>query len=232
MNRTRIAWTDYSWNPFVGCDKVSAGCRDCYAEGVAKRFWRGDFKVTFHPKRINDPIGIKKPVKIFVCSMSDLFHEDIDPKDRGQVFDTIRKCPQHTFLVLTKRPQNINIGIPDNVWLGVTVENNKEAWRIETLKGIKAKVRFISFEPLLERIDFDKVNIEGIDWVIVGGESGKTAREMDAEWAEEIYGECRGEGVAFFFKQRGDASRTISGGMSWQIGYYWEAVREWPVTSE
>ena len=218
---TKIQWTDAVWNPVTGCTKVSAGCKNCYAEGIAKRFW-GDRKFTdvqLHPDRLEQPLRWKKPRMIFVNSMSDLFHEDIPFEFITEVFSVIDRCKQHIFQILTKRP-NIAIeylsdinghlySLPENVWLGVSVENQGTSdERIPSLLQTPAAVRWISAEPLLDRISLqddkrmylDSVGAD-LDWVVVGGESGQRRRPIDLEWARNIRDQCKQAEVPFFMKQ-------------------------------
>ena len=225
---TKIEWTDETWNPVTGCTKVSAGCKNCYAERIAKRFW-GDRKFTdvqCHPERLEIPLHWKKPRRIFVCSTSDLFHEDVPAEFIISVFEVMFACPQHTFQVLTKRPErfspvlfghegNYYLGGGDylpNVWLGVSVENNDQLSRTTSLVAISYFKHFISFEPLLENIgvipwlyneDLFGNQVEGhsIDWVIVGAETGPGARYMNPDWARSIRDQCGNAGIPFFMKQ-------------------------------
>jgi protein gp37 len=214
-----IEWTDATWNPVTGCTKISPGCAHCYAETFAERFrgvkghpYEQGFDLKLWENRIELPLQWKKPRRIFVNSMSDLFHEDVPDGFIERVFDTMRRAPHHTFQVLTKRAErlehwaskNFSAGNwPPNVWLGVSVENQDYVWRVSHLLRTPARVRFLSVEPLLERVHLDKHNLAGIDLVIVGGESGPRARRMHAEWAIDIQRQCAEAGVTFFFKQWG-----------------------------
>ena len=210
---TKIEWTEATWNPTTGCNKVSAGCKNCYAETMAKRLkamgapgYENGFEFSMMPDRLSIPLKRKTPTKYFVNSMSDLFHEKMDFNFLDEIFEVIRKTPQHTYQVLTKREDRlkeyfINRKVPNNVWLGVTVENKKSKNRIDVLRDIEAKIKFLSIEPLLE--DLEQVNFTNIDWVIVGGESGSKARPMKEEWALSIKEQCKTQNVAFFFKQWG-----------------------------
>lgn len=212
--QSRIEWTEQTWNPTIGCTKVSAGCKHCYAETMANRLqamgvtaYQHGFELQVLPERLEEPLQRSKPTMYFVNSMSDLFHEDIPYKFLDRVFSTIRRTPQHQYQILTKRDDRMaryfsKREIPRNVWLGVSVENKRHGVpRIEQLRNIDAAVRFLSCEPLLERLGtFD---LSGIDWVIVGGESGPGARAMKLEWATEIRELCNMAGVSFFFKQWG-----------------------------
>jgi protein gp37 len=213
MKYSKIEWTEATWNPSVGCDKVTAGCKFCYAETMAKRLTRMkapgyengfDFKIL--PNRLDAPKKIKRPTKFFVNSMSDLFHEKMPFSYLDDVFATIRDTPQHTYQILTKREDILatyfsNRSVPDNVWLGVTVEIAKKKNRIDALRSIDAKIRFLSIEPLLE--DIGSLDLTDIHWVIVGGESGSRARPMKPQWAANIQRQCDAQDVSFFFKQWG-----------------------------
>jgi len=213
MSISKIEWTEATWNPSVGCDKITSGCRFCYAEVMAKRLkamgakgYENGFQFQMMPDRLAIPINTKKPTKYFVNSMSDLFHEKMDFDFLDKVFEVIKNTPRHTYQILTKR-ENIlqeyfrNRSVPDNVWLGVTVENDKVKNRIDVLRKIKAKIRFLSIEPLIG--DVGKLNLKGIDWVIVGGESGHRARPMNPDWAINVQKQCDKQGSSFFFKQWG-----------------------------
>jgi protein gp37 len=213
MKSTKIEWTEKVWNPSIGCNKVSAGCKFCYAEIFAKRLkamgvsdYKDGFKFKILPHRLEQPLLIKKPTKFFVNSMSDLFHEEMPYEYLDMIFDVIKQTPQHTYQILTKRDQNMleyfkDKKVPNNVWLGVSVENATFKYRIDSLRKIKAKVKFVSFEPLIGSVG--KLNLKGIHWAIVGGESGLKARKIKKEWVQEIFNQCKKQGVAFFFKQWG-----------------------------
>lgn len=211
---SRIEWTEQTWNPTVGCTKISAGCKHCYAETMAKRLkamgtpgYENGFALQLLPQRLQDPLKRKKPTIYFVNSMSDLFHERIPDAYIDQVLDVIGQTPHHTYQVLTKRAARMaryfrNRAAPRNAWLGVSVENQKHgAPRIEHLRRVPAHIRFLSVEPLLE--DVGNLNLAGIHWVIVGGESGPKARPMRQEWADSVRLQCEAQQVAFFFKQWG-----------------------------
>lgn len=211
---SKIEWTELTWNPVSGCDKVSAGCKFCYAELMAQRLQRmgtkgyeNGFRLTLQPDRLQQPLLRKKPSKFFVNSMSDLFHEEIPVEYIEQVFAVIEQCPQHIFQILTKRAENMrkyfqNHPAPTNAWLGVSVENRKQGVpRINLLRDIDASIRFLSVEPLLE--DLGNLDLQGIHWVIVGGESGPKARPMKHEWVVNIQQQCQKQGSLFFFKQWG-----------------------------
>lgn len=212
--KTQIEWTEQTWNPTTGCTKVSAGCKHCYAEVMAKRLkamgtngYQNGFKLSLLPERLNQPIKRKKPTTYFVNSMSDLFHEGVPFSFIDKVFDVIRKTPQHRYQILTKRENRLlayfkKRDVPNNVWLGVSVENIKDGFpRIDALRKIDAKIRFLSIEPLLE--DLGKLDFSGIHWVIVGGESGNKARPMKESWVLNIQTQCAEKNIAFFFKQWG-----------------------------
>ena len=214
MRKSKIEWTEQTWNPSAGCSKISQGCNNCYAETMAKRLqgtgvvgYENGFKFNVVPSRLNDPFKRKKATVYFVNSMSDIFHENMPVDYLDRIFKVIEDTPHHTYQILTKRAermcQYLSVReIPKNIWLGVTVDNRKEGLpRIDKLRNLNAKVLFLSVEPLLE--DLGKMNLENIDWVIVGGESGNKARPMDKEWVINIKQQCETEGIAFFFKQWG-----------------------------
>ena len=211
---SRIEWTEQTWNPAVGCTKISAGCKNCYAETMAKRLkamgtpgYENGFALKILPERLEDPVKRKKPTVYFVNSMSDLFHEKIPDAYIEQVFDVIQRTPHHTYQILTKRGARMarffkTRVVPDNAWLGVSVENRKHGVpRVDHLRRVPAKIRFLSVEPLLE--DVGELDLSNIHWVIVGGESGPKARPMKEEWADSIRTQCEEQRVAFFFKQWG-----------------------------
>lgn len=211
---SKIEWTEHTWNPVTGCTKISAGCKNCYAETLAKRLklmgasgYGNGFKLTLQPDRLRAPMDRKKPTIWFVNSMSDLFHERVPFEFIDQVMATIADTPQHRYQILTKRADRMaayfaDRRVTDNVWLGVSVENRRHGLpRIPILKGIRAPVRFLSIEPLLE--DLGQLSLRGISWVIVGGESGPKARPMQPAWARSIRDQCELADVPFFFKQWG-----------------------------
>ena len=213
MKTSKIEWTEMTWNPSTGCNKVSAGCKFCYAETMAHRLqamrapgYDNGFEFTLMPDRLEMPKKIKKPTKFFVNSMSDLFHEKMPFEFLDSVFKTIEETPRHSYQILTKR-EDILISyfkehsIPKNVWMGVTVEHAKTKNRIDSLRKIDANIRFLSIEPLIGPVG--ELNLSGIHWVIVGGESGPGARPMKPEWAEDVKRQCEEQNVAFFFKQWG-----------------------------
>ena len=213
MKTTKIEWTEATWNPSIGCSKVTAGCRNCYAEVMARRLkaigfadYEDGFEFKILPERLHQPASIKKPTKFFVNSMSDLFHEKMPFKFLDKIFNVIANTPQHHYQILTKREHILQEYFskriaPSNVWLGVTVEHEHTKHRIDALRNIEAAVRFISIEPLIG--DVGTLNLDGIHWVIVGGESGVSARPMNPQWAIDIQKQCTKQKVAFFFKQWG-----------------------------
>ncbi len=210
-----------TWNPVTGCTKISQGCKHCYAERMAKRlkamnaprYHRG-FRVTLHEDLIELPLSWRKPRKVFVNSMSDLFHDGVPTEFIQRVFATMEACAQHTFQVLTKRSERVlelsgKLPWPKNVWIGVSVENSSVVSRINDLALVPAAVRFLSCEPLIGPLD--NLPLSGIHWVIVGGESGPRARPMKAEWVESIFAQCREADVRFFFKQWGGVRKDMTG---------------------
>jgi protein gp37 len=212
--KSKIEWTQNTWNPTTGCTKISPGCKFCYAETMAKRLqamgvrgYENGFELTLLPERLVQPLKRKKPTVYFVNSMSDLFHEDIPDSFIENVFGVIKQAYQHEFQILTKRAGRMENffkirQVPQNAWLGVSVEDKKYGLpRIEHLRRIDVNIRFLSLEPLLE--DIGKINLTGIHWVIVGGESGSNARPMKKKWVENIQKQCQQSGVQFFFKQWG-----------------------------
>lgn len=222
---SNIEWTDATWNPITGCTKIGPGCDHCYAERFARR-WRGvkdhpyeqGFDLRLWPSRLSQPAAWKKPRMIFVNSMSDLFHKNVERKFIDEVFDAMEFADWHIYQILTKRSSLMrnyisqrygNSSVPTHIWLGVSVEDTARKRRIEHLRQINSVARFISFEPLLEHIG--KVNLSGIAWVIVGGESGPLARPIEPNWVIDLRDQCRTTGVAFFFKQWG-GTRPKSGG--------------------
>ena len=210
----KIEWTEQTWNPSAGCTKISAGCKNCYAESMAIRLqamgvegYENGFKFNIVKSRLFEPLKRKKPTVFFVNSMSDIFHEKMPQVYLDEIFKVIKQTPQHTYQILTKRADRMfqylsKREIPKNIWLGVTVENKKEGLpRIDKLRHLNASVLFLSVEPLLE--DLGKINLDNIDWVIVGGESGNKARPMDKSWVINIKKQCEEKDIAFFFKQWG-----------------------------
>jgi protein gp37 len=255
---TSIEWTDATWNPVTGCDQVSPGCDNCYALTLAKRLkgmgqpkYQADgdprtsgpgFGLTIHPDVLDQPLRWRKPRRVFVNSMSDLFHPDVPEGFIGQVWDVMARTPQHTYQVLTKRPQRMARALGPNgcgfyavegpvpcpqrnVWVGTSIESDRYAFRADHLRNTPAAVRFLSLEPLLGPLP--SLNLDGIDWVIVGGESGLAARPMHPDWVRDIRDRCVEEGVAFFFKQWGGRTPKANGrdidGRTWD--QYPEATR-------
>ena len=219
--KTKIEWTEVSWNPITGCTKLSDGCINCYAATLSRRLvamhnprYKNGFEVTVHEDLITLPLKWKTPRKIFVNSMSDLFHEKVSDEIILRIFDTMNKCPQHIFQVLTKRPERMlelcdRINWTDNIWMGVTIESSKYLYRADLLRETDAKVKFVSAEPLLD--DIAGINLDGIDWVIVGGESGPHARPMKKDWVITIRDIAQKNGTAFFFKQWGGKNKKKNG---------------------
>ncbi len=219
--KSAIEWTEMTWNPVSGCTKISQGCKNCYAARMALRLeamgsprYANGFQVTTHEDLIDTPKKWRKPRTIFVNSMSDLFHDQISDSFIKRVFETMRDCPQHTFQVLTKRSERLaklgsSLDWPPNVWMGVSVERADVMRRIADLVKVPAKVRFLSCEPLIGPLE--NIPLNGIHWVIVGGESGPGARPMKSSWAESIQLQCREAGVPFFFKQWGGVRKHKTG---------------------
>lgn len=213
MKTTKIEWTDKTWNPVTGCTKTSTGCAHCYAETMAKRLcamgvqkYQNGFIPTLHDDALDEPVKWKQSHNIFICSMADLFHESVPFAFVDKVMATVRKTQQHRYQILTKRATRMaeyfnGKSIPDNIWLGVTVEAQSEIGRINFLRGLNASIRFLSCEPLVENLG--TLDLTDIDWVIVGGESGVQARPMNPEWVRSILHQAEEQGVAFFFKQWG-----------------------------
>jgi protein gp37 len=222
MKKSKIEWTESTWNPVTGCEKISPGCENCYAERMAKRlqamgqsnYKYGFSKVCTHDHALEMPLKWKKPQMIFVNSMSDLFHKNIPFSYIRKVFKTMNLANQHTFQVLTKRADRLyeiapKLNWTENIWMGVTVENRDYLYRLEYLKKTNAKIKFISFEPLLDSIG--KVKLNGIDWIVVGGESGPGARPMSSEWVSELKSQSKKFNVPFFFKQWGGVNKKKNG---------------------
>lgn len=231
MAQSSIEWTELTWNPTTGCDKISAGCKFCYAEVMSRRLkamgvekYKDNFKLRIHESELDAPYKWKKPRVVFVNSMSDLFHKDVPIEFIQRVFQVMRENPQHVFQVLTKRADVLKyydgegwLEWSHNIWMGVSVEESRFANRIDLLRNIKARTKFLSCEPLIGPIP--NLNLKGIDWVIVGGESGRTPRPMREEWVEEIKNQCQESNTAFFFKQWGGTNKKKSGrelnGQTW-----------------
>lgn len=218
---TSIEWTETTWNPVTGCSKVSSGCLNCYAERMAKRLqamgnrnYRNGFQVTLHPHMLDAPYKWRQSRLVFVNSMSDLFHEDVPLAYIRQVFSVMRRTPHHTYQVLTKRSERLQelaprLDWPRNVWMGVSVEDSDVVYRIEDLRNVPASVLFLSIEPLLGPLA--ELDLRGIHWVIVGGESGPGARPMEPHWVLDIRDQCKSAGVPFFFKQWGGVFKKRTG---------------------
>lgn len=221
MSKSKIEWTGSTWNPITGCTKYSDGCTNCYAEKMANRLknmglkkYENAFNLTLHYENIEDPLFMKKPQTIFVCSMSDIFHKDVPDEFIIKLFEVMNKAHWHTFQVLTKRAERIkelndSITWTKNIWLGTTVESQKVTHRIDYLRESGAYIKFLSIEPLLTPIN--NLNLKNIDWVIVGGESGAKARPMLKEWVLDIKNQCNTQNVPFFFKQWGGKNKKKSG---------------------
>ncbi len=220
-SNSTIEWTEVTWNPVTGCSKISQGCKHCYAERMAKRLqamgqerYRNGFRVTLQPDLIEAPLRWRRPRVVFVNSMSDLFHRDVPDNYIRQVFDVMARASQHTFQVLTKRSDRLaelgpSLPWPSNVWMGVSVEDARVLHRIDDLRRVPAQTRFLSCEPLIGPLP--ALDLTGIHWVIVGGESGPGARPMELEWVTDILRVCRGTDVPFFFKQWGGINKKKSG---------------------
>jgi protein gp37 len=240
---SRIEWTQCTWNPVTGCTKISTGCLNCYAERMARRLkamgqpnYRNGFRLTLHPRMLDLPLRWKQPRMVFVNSMSDLFHDDVPVEFIISVFDVMKRASHHRFQVLTKRSERLNmlsgeLCWPMNVWMGVTVESGDYAYRIADLRRTNAKIKFISFEPLLGPVSH--LDLTGIDWVIVGGESGPGARPMDRDWAIKIRDHCLSTRIPFFFKQWGGVNKKRNGrtldsqiwdGMPEERCYEWRGI--------
>lgn len=223
MAQSSIEWTELTWNPVTGCSKVSQGCKFCYAEIMSRRLkamgvekYRNEFKVTTHPDTLEEPYKWKKSRVVFVNSMSDLFHEEVPVSFIQDVFRVMRENPQHVFQVLTKRTELLleydEAGLLDwaeNIWMGTSVEDERVKQRIDTLQKTNAKTKFLSCEPLIGPLP--DMNLDGIDWVIVGGESGYSPRPMKPEWVIDIKEQCENAGVPFFFKQWGGRNKKKEG---------------------
>jgi protein gp37 len=220
-NNSSIEWTQSTWNPLTGCTKISPGCKHCYAERMAKRLqamgqpnYVNGFELTLHDHVIELPLRWKKPQTIFVNSMSDMFHKNVPLEFILRLFEVMRQASWHQFQVLTKRSDQLLrldkfIDWPENVWMGVSVENSEYAFRVNDLRHTHAKVKFLSLEPLLGPLD--KLELKGIDWVIVGGESGPKARPMAENWVTTILDDCTAANVPFFFKQWGGVRKKKAG---------------------
>jgi len=227
-----IEWTDASWNPVTGCTQVSPGCDHCYALAFAERFrgvsghpYEQGFDLRLWPQRLDLPLRWKKPRRIFVNSMSDLFHKDVPDEFVRRVFDTMVRADQHTYQILTKRPQRLarlsrSLPWPSHIWIGVSVESNAYAWRADYLRRVPAAVRFISAEPLLGPVD--ELNLEGLHWVITGGESWIGHRRCNPDWVRDVRDRCVADGIAYFHKQWG--GRTPKAGGRMLDGRTWDEL--------
>lgn len=236
--KSSIEWTESTWNPITGCTKISLGCANCYAERMARRLkgmghekYANGFGVTLHRDALEAPLSWKKPQLIFVNSMSDLFHKSVPVSFIQRVFEVMRQASWHRFQVLTKRSRrllhlNRHINWPDNVWMGVSVESEAYCFRIDHLRHIDAGIRFLSLEPLLGPIP--QLDLAGIHWVIVGGESGPGARPMKEEWVTEIRDQCKKRQIPFFFKQWGGVNKKQEGRLL--EGRTWDQIPEEPAT--
>lgn len=225
MAQSSIEWTEMTWNPVTGCDKISAGCKFCYAEVMAKRLkamgvekYQNEFKLTIHEDELATPYTWKKSKVVFVNSMSDLFHKDVPIEFIQKVFRVMKENPQHVFQVLTKRADVMLyydkegwLDWSHNIWMGVSVENEKAMKRIDLLRQSNARTKFLSCEPLISPLP--KLNLKNIDWVIVGGESGRKPRPMKKEWVLDIKQQCEKKDVAFFFKQWGGTNKKKTGNL-------------------
>ena len=219
--QSAIEWVTATWNPLTGCTKISPGCAHCYAERLSHRLmlmgqpnYRNDFQVTLHEHMLDQPRRWKKPQHVFVNSMSDLYHKDVPFDFILKVFQVMVQCPWHQFKILTKRAERLSMisdQLPwvDNIWQGVSVEDESYTWRIDHLRRTAARTRFLSIEPLLGPLPH--LHLDGIDWVIVGGESGPGARPMESRWVEDILRQCREQHVPFFFKQWGGVNKKKNG---------------------
>jgi protein gp37 len=243
-NNSKIEWTEATWNPTTGCTKVSTGCKFCYAEVMARRLkamgqpkYANGFNLTLHEELLEQPLRWKKPRRIFVNSMSDLFHMDVPDEYIGRVFDAMNNANWHTYQVLTKRAErlaDLSRRFPSgpHIWMGVSVESAGHTWRIEHLRQTHAHTRFLSLEPLLGPLN--DLNLTDIDWVIVGGESGPKARPMDPDWARSIRDQCVSAQVPFFFKQWGGINKKRNGrvldGRTWdEMPQPMHCADKWPM---
>ncbi len=229
---SKIEWTECTWNPVTGCTKISSGCQNCYAERMSKRLkamgqanYRNGFDVTLHPHALKIPLSWQQPRTIFVNSMSDLFHQKVSTKFIQKIFDVMCQTPQHQYQILTKRSDRLaklngKLDWPQNVYMGVTVEEAKYSFRIDHLRQTSAVVKFLSLEPLLGPMP--QLNLDGIDWIIVGGESGPGARPIAYEWPANIRDQCIEADIPFFFKQWGGVNKKKAGRLL--DGRLWEQL--------
>lgn len=230
--KSKIEWTESTWNPVTGCTKISEGCLNCYAERMAKRLcamgqekYRNCFNITLHEECLNEPLKWKKPQIIFVCSMGDLFHKDVPDEFIIKVFSVMNKAKWHTFQVLTKRADRLEqisskVKWTKNIWLGVTVESNNQKQRIPYLINTPAKIKYLSIEPMIS--DIKNLSLKNIDWVIVGGESGPGARPLQENWVLKIRDNCIKNQIPFFFKQWGGVNKKANGSLL--QGKYWKEL--------
>jgi len=221
MGKSTIEWTEQTWNPTTGCDKVSAGCKFCYAETLSKRLkameqyrYRNEFEITMHPESLKEPFKWKKPSVVFVNSMSDMFHKNIRLSYIQRVFHVMNMIPRHQFQVLTKRSERLvelspYLNWTENIWMGVSVEDERVIDRIDNLRKSGAHIKFLSLEPLIGPLP--NLNLDNIDWVIVGGESGPNSRPIKKDWVIDIKDQCKEADVAFFFKQWGGKNKKAAG---------------------
>lgn len=235
MSKTSIEWTDTTWNPTTGCDKISAGCKNCYAVVMSKRLmamgqnkYRNNFELTVHEEELARPYGWKKPRKVFVNSMSDLFHKDVPLEFIKKVFKVMNDTPHHTYQVLTKRAERLEelsgeLSWTPNIWMGVSIENEQVLYRLNHLRNTNAIVKFVSAEPLIGPLP--NMDLSGIHQVIVGGESGPKSRLMEKSWVVEIKNQCRKYGTSFFFKQWGGVNKKDNGRLLDGIEY-----NEYPIS--
>lgn len=238
MAASKIEWTELTWNPVTGCDKISAGCKFCYAELMAKRLkamgvpkYMNEFRLTLHDDVLQEPYTWRGSKIVFVNSMSDLFHKDVPVDFIQRAFKVMNENPQHVFQVLTKRADILYeydrrnlLKWTHNIWMGVSVENSKVKERIKLLRQTKAKTKFLSIEPLIGSLG--RINLKKIDWVIVGGESGRKPRPMNADWVLSLQEQCEAKGVAFFFKQWGGTNKKKAGREL--NGQTWDEMPEFP----
>lgn len=218
---SRIEWTERTWNPVTGCTKISEGCKHCYAERMSLRLrsmglgkYERGFELTVHPANLTDPFKWKNPSLVFVNSMSDLFHKDVSDRFILSAFDTMNRTKRHTYQILTKRPEravslNRTLDWTSNIWLGTSVESERWLQRVDLLRESRAKIKFLSLEPLLGPLS--SLSLDGMAWVIVGGESGPGARPLNPDWVREIRSNCIENSVPFFFKQWGGVNKKRSG---------------------
>jgi protein gp37 len=229
-DHSAIEWTEATWNPTIGCTKVSPGCDRCYAERITHRFpktYPNGFDLTLRPQALDLPMQWRRPRTVFVNSMSDLFHADVPDAFIGQVFDVMKRCPQHSFQILTKRAERLarlapHLEWPANVWMGVSVESPGYAWRIDYLRRVGAAVRFISAEPLIAGLP--NLDLTRIHWLIAGGESQAGCRPASDEWFRDLRDQCLAAGVAFFLKQLGGHPSKRGGEEALLDGVRWAGL--------